>query len=128
MMRRPQIRSRGTTSLAIVSLSVAALLGATHLAERTGEHAPARVAISVAEVPSHSNSVVTRSKLMTSRFGATRSVREWRVVTDAFLLGAGLVLAANLWRRRAGGRLHDQLRVDAVFARRRGPPLVHIAR
>src|SRR4029079_14551499 len=103
MMRRPQIRSRGTTSLAILSLSVAALLGATHLAERTGEHAPARVAISVAEVPSHSNSVVTRSKLMTSRFGATRSVREWRLVTDAFLLGAGLVLSANLWRRRAGG-------------------------
>ena len=119
---------RGTTSLAIVTLSVAALFGATRLAERTDEHAPARVAVSAAEVSSHSNSFVTRSKLITSRFGATRSVREWRVVTDAFLVGAGLVLAANLWRRRAGGRLHDQLRVDAVFARRRGPPLLHIAR
>jgi len=119
---------RGTTSLAIVTLSVAALFGATRLAECTDTHARARVGVSAAHVSPHSNSFATRSNLVTSRFGATRSVREWRVVTDAFLVGAGLVLAANLWRRRAGGRLHDQLRVDAVFARRRGPPLLHLAR
>ncbi len=127
MTRRPPIGIRGTTSLAIALLSVAAF-GATHLAEHTDEHAPSRVAVSVAAVSSHSNSFVTRSRVATSRFGATRSVREWRLVTDAILVGAGLALAANVWRRRAGGRLHDQLRVDAVFARRRGPPLLHLAR
>jgi len=127
MTRRPPTRFRGATSLAIISLAVAALFGAARYAERNDQYAPTGVAVSVADA-SHFDSFIGRAKLATPRFSATRQVRERRGVIDAVLLGGALALAANLWRRRVERRLLHQFRVNAVFARRRGPPLLHLAR
>ena len=128
MTRRSPTRLRGAIALAIVSLAVASLVGAAHSADRNDEHAFNRVAISAPNASSHTNSFARRSRVATPRFAATRPIRERHIVTAALLLGLGLAIAADLWRRRADARLHHQLRVDAVFARRRGPPLLQLAR
>jgi hypothetical protein len=118
-------RLRGATALAILSLCVASVFGAARLTEPVDLSSGARSAVSAAEVTSHSAVLVVRSKLSTSRYAATRSAREWRVIIDIFLLTAGFALAAALWYRRPDNRLHRRLRIDAVFARRRAPPLLH---
>jgi hypothetical protein len=124
--RRPPTRFRRATSLAIIALAVAALFGATYVAERDAKYASTGVAVSVADA-SHVHSFIGRAKLATSRLSAARQVREWRGVIDAVLLGGALAVAANLWRRSVERRLLHQFRVNAVFARRRGPPLLHLA-
>jgi hypothetical protein len=124
-MNKPSsTRLRGAIALAIASLCVASLFGAARLTEPVDPHSGAR-AVVTADATSHSAVLVARAKLSISRFAATRSAREWRVIIDVLLLTAGFALAAALWFRRPDGRLHRRLRIDAVFARRRAPPLLH---
>ena len=125
--RLPSTRLRGAIALAIVSLCVASLFGAARLTEPVDTLSGARAIVSEADVTSHSAVLATRSKFSASRFASTRSAREWRVIIDVFLLTAGLALAASRWCRRPDGRVHHRLRIDAVFARRRAPPLLHFA-
>jgi hypothetical protein len=128
MTRFHPTRLRVAIAPAIVLLLAASLFGVIHGVEHVNEHAVDSVAVSTADAPSHATLFVGHSKLTSSRIVAARPSRGSLVVTDALLLGAALAGAADLYRRRSDARLRDHLRVDAVFARRRGTPAVHLAR
>jgi hypothetical protein len=110
----------------IALLAVASLFGVSRAVEHATRRGIDRVAVSAGDTSSHPALLVGRTKLTAPRAVGTKPSREWRLTIDALLVSAALALAADLSHRSFDARRRDQRRVDSIFARRRGPPLVDV--